>query len=207
MPIRFITIIGAGGHALVAIDALLCGGWDLSDIAVCDQNPDRVGQLIEGIRIAPVDMASLQGAPFHVAIGRNDIRRRLHTEMIGNGGTAISIMHPAAIISRSASLAPGCLIAAQAVVAPHASLGSAVIVNHGGVVDHECVVGDFSHVAPAATMGGASSIGGGVLLGAGARLLPGIAVGQDAVVGAGAVVADNLDAGGVYVGIPARRAR
>jgi sugar O-acyltransferase (sialic acid O-acetyltransferase NeuD family) len=207
MPTRSITLIGAGGHALVAIDALLCSGWDLTDIAVCDQNPDRAGQLIEGIRIVPMNMVALQDAPFHVAIGRNDIRRRLHTEMVRIGGTAISIIHPAASISRSASLAPGCLIAAQAVVAPRASLGSAVIVNHGAVVDHECVVGDFCHVAPAATMGGASSISSGVLLGAGARLLPGIAVGQDAVIGAGAVVADSLDAGGVYIGMPARRAR
>lgn len=207
MPTRSLAIIGAGGHALVAIDALLCSGWDLSDIAVYDENPARVGQLMEGLRILPMGMAELQGAPFHVAIGRNDIRRRLHTEMMRNGGTAVSIIHPAASISRSASLAPGCLVAAQAVVGPRASLGSAVIVNHGAVVDHECVVGDFSHVAPAATMSGASSIGSGVLLGAGARVLPGIAVGQDAVIGAGAVVADNLDADGVYLGMPARPAR
>lgn len=50
-------------------------------------------------------------------------------------------------------------------------------------------------------------IGDGVWIGAGAVLLPGVSVGDGAVVAAGAVVTSDLQANGLYGGIPARLIR
>jgi UDP-3-O-[3-hydroxymyristoyl] glucosamine N-acyltransferase len=101
----------------------------------------------------------------------------------------------------------GCFVAAQAVVAPRARLGTAVIVNHGAVVDHDVEVGGYSHIAPLAALSGDVRIGQRVLVGTGARVLPGVRVADDVVIGAGAVVRDSVEHAGVYAGVPARRVR
>jgi len=62
-------------------------------------------------------------------------------------------------------------------------------------------------VAPRVALGGAVRVGERVLVGSGAAVLPGVRIADDVVVGAGAVVRDNLDAAGVYAGVPARRVR
>jgi acetyltransferase-like isoleucine patch superfamily enzyme len=82
-----------------------------------------------------------------------------------------------------------------------------VIVNHGAVVDHDVQVGDFSHVAPLAALGGNVRVGSRVLVGAGAQVLAGVRICDDVVVGAGAVVLADIEAPGVYAGVPARRVR
>lgn len=51
------------------------------------------------------------------------------------------------------------------------------------------------------------SIGNGVWIGAGAIILPKVNIAGGCVVGAGAVVTKSTDPNGLYLGIPARRAR
>jgi maltose O-acetyltransferase len=51
------------------------------------------------------------------------------------------------------------------------------------------------------------SIGPGVWIGARAVILPGVNIGAGAIIGAGAVVTQDCLVDGVYVGVPARRAR
>ena len=94
-------------------------------------------------------------------------------------------------------------MAAGSILAPRASVGHGVIINHGAVVDHDCRLGDFVHVAPLASLSGAVEVGHQPLIGAGARVLPGVCIGHGAVVGAGAVVVNDVQPGSVVVGAPA----
>ena len=48
------------------------------------------------------------------------------------------------------------------------------------------------------------SIGAGAWIGAGAKILDGVVIGMHAVIGAGAVVREEVPAGAVAVGVPAR---
>lgn len=206
MPTNPVVIVGAGGHALVVIDALQCCGWRAEDIVLSDHNPARVGAVVAGLKVRPVPPASAVGA-FHVAIGQNGVRRRLQRELTQEGGQPLTIVHPAAVVSKWALVGPGSLVAAQAVVAPGAHVGGGAIVNHAAVVDHECIVGGFVHIGPGATLGGAVVLGDACLIGAGARVLPGVTIGDDATLGAGAVATGDLEAGALYVGVPAARVR
>ena len=52
---------------------------------------------------------------------------------------------------------------------------------------------------------GCIEIGNNVLIGTGTVILPNIKIGNNVVIGAGSVVTKDLDANGVYAGIPAKR--
>lgn len=198
-----LLIFGAGGHGRVVADAALAGrGW--LRVLASDRDPARCsGELLPGIALLPAYAATASAAAVHVAIG-NAASRAKEVEALPAGLLA-TVIHPAAAVSSHARLAPGCFVAAQAVVAPGAELGVSVIVNHAAVVDHDVVIGEFCHIAPAAVLGGGVKVGKRVLVGSGARVLPGLRIGDDIVIGAGAVVLDNLAEPGVYAGVPARR--
>jgi sugar O-acyltransferase (sialic acid O-acetyltransferase NeuD family) len=198
-----LLILGAGGHGRVVADAAVAAGrW--ARVVATDRDPARcAGQLVPGVDLMPYDAAVALATEVHVAIGDAAARAKEATAL--RAGQLASVVHPQASVSASAQVAAGCFVAARAVVAPAAVLGTGVIVNHGAVVDHDVEVGEYSHIAPLVALGGAASVGCRTLVGSGAAVLPGRSVGDDIVVGAGAVVASDLDAAGVYAGVPARR--
>jgi sugar O-acyltransferase (sialic acid O-acetyltransferase NeuD family) len=200
-----LLILGAGGHGRAVADAALASGaW--TRVIAAGRNPQpTAAELLPGVEILPWDRALEVADTVHVAIGDAAAREREATAL--RAGMLAGVVHPRASVSAYAQVSPGCFIAAQSVVAPRASLGVAVIVNHGAVVDHEVEVGDYSHIAPLVALGGAVRIGRRVFMGSGASVLPGRRVADGIVVGSGAVVIDNLTEPGVYAGVPARRVK
>ncbi|MES2633444.1 MAG: acetyltransferase [Pseudomonadota bacterium] len=198
-----LLILGAGGHGRVVADAALASGaW--SRVFACDRNPARAGgELLPGVTVITMGAAFAQSYTLHVAIG-NAANRETETAATADRQHA-TVIHPHASVSSYATMVAGCFIAAQAVIAPGAAVGRAVIVNHGAVVDHDVVVGEFSHVAPGAVLGGGVHVGRRVLVGAGATVLPGIRIADDVTIGAGAVVSEPITESGIYAGVPARR--
>ena len=198
-----LLIFGASGHGRVVADAALRAGA-FTAVVASDRDPARcLGELLPGVVLYSCE-AVLSGArAVHVAIGDNAARER-EARAVGLD-RLVPVIHPQASVSPHASLAQGCFVAAQAVVAPMARLALGVIVNHGAVVDHDVVVGCFSHLAPGATLAGGTCVGASVLVGAGARVLPGVTICDGVTLGAGAVVHRDITEPGVYVGVPARR--
>ena len=200
-----LLVLGAGGHGRVVADAALrVGGW--REVNATDRNAALCsGELLPGVQLTCADAALSTAAAVHIAIGSAQAREA-ESRAVG-ADRLVSVVHPDATVSPYALLTPGCFIAARAVIAPRASLGACVLVNHGAVVDHDVAVGDFCHVAPNATLGGAVRLGRRVLVGAGASVLPGLRICHDATIGAGAVVDADIAEPGVYAGVPARRIR
>jgi sugar O-acyltransferase (sialic acid O-acetyltransferase NeuD family) len=138
----------------------------------------------------------------HLAIGNCQARETIATQL--SHAKYFSVIHPSAVIAKTAQIGLGTFSAAQSIVAPDAQVGRHCIVNHAAVIDHDCKVGDFSHIAPQSSLGGGVKVGKGVLIGAGAVVLPGITIADYAVIGAGAVVTKNVAEGMTVVGIPAK---
>lgn len=206
MGIDMITLIGAGGHAKVVVDALLLRGTLLSEIALRDGNIARDGVTMMGVTIACPELSPLlKGKLVHFALGDCALRAKLLGIAQAMSCVLETILHPAAMISPFAEVGDGTFAAAGSIVAPFARVGASVIINHGAVVDHDCVIGDCSHVAPNATLGGGVTIGAGVLVGSGSTVLPGIKVGNGAIIGGGAVVTKDVAPGELRIGVPCRK--
>ena len=140
---------------------------------------------------------------FVTGIGATSIRKREYERLIEVAPFA-TLVHPSAIISPSATLGDGCLVAQNVVVNALARVGRHSILNVSCCVAHDCVVGDHVHVAPAVQMAGGSSVGSGTFCGTSTVILPLIAVGEWCVCGAGSVVNRAVPDGTTVVGVPAK---
>jgi UDP-perosamine 4-acetyltransferase len=204
-----IVLVGAGGHASVLAD-IIASTRGLTLVGAVDPDPRAAaalparhlggdealpGLLKKGVRLAAVGVGS---------VGDNAARAALRRKLQALGFTLPPLVHPRAVVARSAALGPGCQIAAAAVINPRAKLGAGVLVNTGAVVEHDCRLGDDAFVGPLAGLGGGVTLEASAFVGLGAFVLQGLTIGKGAVVGAGAVAVKDVRAGAVVVGVPAK---
>lgn len=206
MPEKLV-IFGAGGHAKVTIDAVECAGqYEVAFLA--DADVSRTGTTVLGypVRTEEDGFAAPSAGIRHafVAIGGNAARRRIADAARRMGLTLPTVIHPDAIVARSARIGAGTLVMPGSVVNADACVGENVIINTGAVVEHDCTVGDDAHVAPNATLCGGVSVGSGTLIGAGSTVLVGVRVGAGVIVGAGSTVVADVPDGATAVGSPCR---
>lgn len=203
-----ISIVGAGGHAKVVLEALLAGQEEWGTIAILDENEifdSFWKKAVSGIQLCPsANLSTSRVEYFHVAIGGNSTREIITDRLAENGAEEVCVFHSCASISTSATMGGGTFIAAGSVIGASSQFGRGCIVNHNAVVDHDCRIGAFSHVAPGAVLCGGVTLGARVLVGAGSIVKPGIEIGDDCVIGCGSVVINNVSEGTTVAGNPAR---
>ena len=196
---EIINLIGAGGHAKVIVDIIQDQGNAVN--CLYDAAPK-----CEALKGHPVHQASEYGSinePMIICIGANHIRQRIAQQKPANARYATAI-HPSAIVSDTATIAPGTVVMQGAIIQAEANIGRHCIVNTGASVDHECQIADFVHLAPHSTLCGNVHVGEGTLIGAGAVVIPGIKIGKWCTIGAGAVVVCDLPDHTTAYGNPCR---
>ncbi|MBE3575649.1 MAG: acetyltransferase [Firmicutes bacterium] len=117
------------------------------------------------------------------------------------------VIHPAATVSPYASIGPGTVVLAGAVVNPGTHVGEHVILNTACSVDHDCSIGPYAHLSPGVHLAGGVVVEAGAHLGVGVSVIPRRRIGAWSVVGAGAAVVDDIPPGVVAYGVPARVVR
>ncbi|WP_133493117.1 acetyltransferase [Alcanivorax sp. 24] len=203
---RRLAILGASGHGKVVADAALCAGWD----EVCFFDDAWPG--LERNDEWPVvgDFARMlrqEGADFNavvVGIGRNEVRLAKMAALKDAGVPLTSVVHPASVVSRYASIGEGCVIFGGAIVNVRADLGDGCIINTGATVDHDCRLAEGVHISPGANLAGNVTVGEGSWIGIGACVRQGVIIGRNVMVGAGAAVVSDIPNDVTVVGVPAK---
>lgn len=167
-----ILIVGAGGHGRVVAEAVLASGrYELAGFA--DDTRAKGEEVMPGYRVlastAEEKLLRSLADGFVVAIGNNAIRKQLF-EKLSRIFEPLTVIHPAAVVSVTATTGAGCMILAGAVVGPSAVIGVNSILNVQSLVDHDSIIGPSSHIAQGALVGSGCQAPEGYLLGLGERL-------------------------------------
>lgn len=196
-----LILIGAGGHARVLQELAQAAGRQF--LGVCDPKLASQGETTwHGLPVMGDDEALTGIDPASVGLVNGlgqlvggKIRRALHDRLRTAGFTFPTLVHPAAWVASSATLADSVQVMAGAIIQPDGCIGSNVIINTRASIDHDCTIGQHVHIAPGATLCGGVQVGDGAFIGAGAVIIQGLRVGAGAVVGAGVTLTRDLDAG------------
>lgn len=200
-----IILIGYSGHAYVVVDIFHSMGKDVW--AYCDavekiNNPYNLEFL--GKELVPKNIEILKRYPYFVAVGNNQIRKRIYENLSQEIGTPINAIHANAVVSSSVKLGNGVMICPNSVINTFAKIGDGVICNTACIIEHECTIGDYAHIAPGSTLAGNVTIGAYSFIGANSVVKQGVKIGKDVTVGAGCVVIKDIPDGVTVVGNPAK---
>lgn len=160
--------------------------------------------LLGGDEIAAELTGELGSLPVVICPDQPARRRNLSIFYRSLGHAYATLVHPTATVSATARLGAGVIVNRGANVSAEVVLGDNVILNVNSNVMHDSLVGECSTLAPHALVLGRVIVGSGVYLGAACTVLPERVIGDSATVGAGALVTQNVNAGTVVVGNPAR---
>lgn len=205
-----VLIIGAGGHAAVVLDVLRAVG--ANTVGFADRAVALRGTNVRGMPVFGGDEAVFERYPPDRVMLANGVggnqstgdRRAVFERFSGHGYRFMTLVHPSAVVSPSATLGAGAQVMAGAVLQTSATIGPNTIINTRACVDHDCIIGGHVHVAPGAVLSGGVSVADRAHLGAGCVVIQGIRIGEGALVAAGAVVLRDVPALGRVAGNPAR---
>ena len=206
-----IVIMGAGGHGRSVADALelqMPGRL----IGFIDDDESLIGSNVVGFPVMGNqswlwERAATQPVTVAIGLGSISARAEFYEKCESYGIHLTSVIHPTAIIAKSAYLGRGVVVFAQVKVNANAHIGRGAIVGTSVTIEHDVEVGHFTLIGPNVVTGGAVKIGDHSTIGLGSHLLPGVHVGRKSVIGAGAMVTRNVPDDVVAFGIPARFVR
>lgn len=182
-------IFGAGGHAKCVFNAAIESRIEPSAFIVDHPNQNRLFE-------TPIlDVSRISGEfQFVVGIGDFKIRREKFNLLRFLGGVPVTIIHPAASVSRYATIGAGTVILSRAMIDPSVRIGENAIINVGALIGHDCIVEDDAHVSAGAVVGAMSHVGVGAFVGIGALINPGVDIGRECFIAMGALVNHDVPA-------------
>lgn len=202
-------MIGTGGHASVVFDAMQAAGNDAQLMAWLE-HADYTGKRIFHNR--PIwredgnlaEKISANGIT-HLICGLGTVKsnpqRHANTlKLIKKYNLKLlSVIHPTAIISESATIEAGCYVGAGAIIQPHARIEELSIINTGSIVEHHTTIGANTHIAPGAVVCGGATLGQHCLIGANATVIQGVSIADATTLGAGVVAIKSVHQAGTTV--------
>ncbi len=201
-----VIIFGASGHGKVIADILEKQGTPIAGFV--DDDNTKWGQEFFGYRIhggiGYLASTLASQVDIVVAIGDNEVRRKVVLDLQTRGFRFTTAIHPSARIGKNVQIGAGTVMMAGAIVNADTHIGSHCIINTASSVGHDNIVGDFTHISSGARLGGNVSVGALSWVGIGAAVINNVTIGENTIVGAGSVVIRDAKPHSCYIGNPAK---
>ena len=195
-----VIIIGAGGHA-AELNDYIChdnknrrGSNGLNIIGFIDDDEESY----EKYAFSAPFLGAIEGHEIHqeayylMGIATLEFRKRIITELAGNGAKFTSFIHPDAFISPSSKISQGVVIAPNVNLGPNTEIGAFTMLNSRCSIGHDSKVGEFNFLSPNVCLSGYTEIGNENLFGINSATIPGIKVGHRNKIMAGMVLDKNV---------------
>lgn len=199
------AILGASGHGKVVAEIAELNGF--SEIDFFDERWPELSQVEHWPVCGNSETLINKISDYDnivVAIGHNATRLHKYRLLFELGANCPPLIHPKAVVSHYAKVAPGTVVMAGAVINPFCRIGKACIINTSATVDHDCKIADGVHISPGAHLAGAIDVGEACWLGIGSSIKQLITIGSNVVVAAGATVIQDVCDNQTVIGIPAK---
>jgi sugar O-acyltransferase (sialic acid O-acetyltransferase NeuD family) len=201
-PLLIFPCNGNGREALGCLDERQrCVGF-------VDDTPEKQGKAVHGQRVFGRAALAEHGDAVVLAVPGSPLSYRERRGIIESLGVArerfARVIHPRASLAPHAVLGTNLLVMAGAVITCDAVVGDHVLILPNAVIEHDVVVGDWSVIGANVTIAGGTRLGENCYIGAGASIIDGITIGDGALVGLGSVVIRDVPAGARVAGNPAR---
>lgn len=199
-----LIIIGAGGHGKVIADIAKLNGYQ--EIFFLDDDPTKK-ENGKYIVVGTTDKIAkyIDSYDFFVAIGNNQIRKKISLKLKQKKIKQPVLIHPSAIIDESVVVEQGTVIMANVVVNADTKIKEGCIINTASSIDHDCLIGSYVHISPGAHVAGTVVIGDLTWIGIGVSIKNNIKICENNIIGAGSVIVKDIIEKGTYVGIPAKK--
>jgi acetyltransferase EpsM len=196
-----IIIFGGGGHGKTIID-LVRGLGTYRIVGVIDDSLP-LGSEVIGVPVlgGAANLAEWRVRGVRMAvnavggIGNVAVRIKIFEILEKAGFICPALVHPSAVVERSARLDPGVQVCAQVYVGSDARIGYGSLINTGAIVHHDCLIGKVVNLSPGATLAGNVRVEDHAQIGMRATVNMKITIGKGAMLGNGCTVKKDVPAG------------
>jgi sugar O-acyltransferase (sialic acid O-acetyltransferase NeuD family) len=150
------------------------------------------------------DKFDVNEAEVVIANGEPAVRRDIYNKVKALGIRLGQVIDPTVIVSDTAKLGEGVIIASYSSVSSDAELGANAVLNCKTVVGHDIKIGAHSVISSMTNIGGACVIGESSYVGLGVQIKEKVLIGRDVILGMGAVVYNDIADEMIALGNPAR---
>ncbi|MFT5858108.1 MAG: sugar O-acyltransferase (sialic acid O-acetyltransferase NeuD family) [Flavobacteriaceae bacterium] len=140
-----------------------------------------------------------------VAVGYNHLRFKQRVMHRFFKIPFANIIHPTALIEKSAQIGTGICLYARSYIGPGVQLSDGVVVNMYSYIPHDNIIGECASFSGGVNMGGKTDIASCTFVGLGCTVSDNLSICGDVFIGAGALVVKNIEEPGIYIGSPAKK--
>ena len=141
---------------------------------------------------------------FIFAIGDVKVKKTLTAGLKSRGAKFINLIHPTAIVSKSAVFGEGVVVCPYVIISEDVKLGDFVMMNFYSSCGHDAIVGSCSILSPYSTLNGFAVLEDNVFLGTHSVITANKRVGRGSSISAGAVVIKNIPPETLTYGVPGK---
>jgi sugar O-acyltransferase (sialic acid O-acetyltransferase NeuD family) len=142
---------------------------------------------------------------FVIGIGDPVKKRKIVELLKSKGAQFATLIHPSAVIARSAILGEGVVVCPNSFVSADARVGNFVAINGLSSVGHDVDLGSYSTLSAHVDLTGWVKVGEECFFGTGAKIMPKVVIGRNSKIGAGSLIMRDVKPETIMYTMPAKK--